>query len=56
MSDETKVQTQEADEQVPESTARPANGEGADPNPAEDLESDPAYNPDDPGLKGAKGG
>ena len=30
------------------------DGEGA--GPAEDLQSDPAYNPDDPALKGIKGG
>jgi hypothetical protein len=53
MSDET----QDTDEQVPESTAKPApEGEGSDPSPAEDVESDQAYNPDDPGLKGVKGG
>jgi hypothetical protein len=30
------------------------DGEGA--GPAEDIQNDPAYNPDDPELKGIKGG
>jgi hypothetical protein len=56
MTDETK-DTEQADDQVPESTAHePSVGEGGEPSPPDDVENDPAYNPDDPGLQGLKGG
>lgn len=36
------------------STEEESDGEGA--GPAEDIQNDPAYNPDDENLKGIKGG
>lgn len=33
-----------------------AGDEAAEKGPPEDIESDPAYNPDDENLKGIKGG
>ena len=48
MSDENKTPEANEDEQ-----ARDDNP--AEVGPAEDLEEDPAYNPDHPGLKAEKG-
>ena len=41
-----------------EGTAEASGGEGrrVEPKPAEDIESDPAYNPDEEHLKDLKGG
>jgi hypothetical protein len=47
MSEENKAQDKE-DEQ-------PRDEHSAEAGPPEDVENDPAYNPDDPGLKAAKG-
>ena len=54
MSEENTPQSNEDDEQP---TAQAEGGEGdGNVGPAEDIENDPAHDPDDPGLKGLKGG
>jgi hypothetical protein len=52
MSDESKSQANE-DEQP---TGQGGGEDEANAGPPEDIENDPAYDPDDPGLKGLKGG
>jgi hypothetical protein len=46
--------TEERDEQDETEETPVEDGEGA--GPPEDIENDPAYDPDDPNLKGIKGG
>jgi hypothetical protein len=49
-----------SDENTPNDDEQPAaqsdERNEAEAGPPEDIENDPAYNPDDPGLKAAKGG
>ena len=54
MSEQEHEQPQDQDE----GTEPSGGGEGrrVEPKPAEDLESDPAYNPDEEHLKDLKGG
>jgi hypothetical protein len=48
------------DENTPKDEDQPAAQSAerneAEAGPPDDIENDPAYNPDDPGLKGVKGG
>ena len=55
--DEDLVRETLRDQQQADELDQASNAEGADAEPSgEDLEDDPAYNPDDPGLKDLKGG
>jgi hypothetical protein len=47
MSDDKTAQANEDEQQ--------RDDDRAEAGPPEDVEEDPAYNPDDPGLKAAKG-
>ena len=55
MSEQEHEQPQDQED---EGTEASSGGEGrrVEPKPAEDLESDPAYNPDEEHLKDLKGG
>ncbi len=53
--EEKDVQDQESETNDPADEPAADRGEGS-AGPAEDLEQDPAYDPDDENLKGIKGG
>jgi len=56
--EQTEKQGQESDKQAPTAPpdANPADQEDGRTSPPEDLSEDPAYEPEDEGLKGIKGG
>jgi len=56
--DQAEKQGQESDKQTPTAPpdAQPADQEDGRTPPPDDLTEDPAYEPEDEGLKGIKGG
>jgi hypothetical protein len=56
MTDDERNPDDETDEGQDAQGTAPEDRGGAEAGPPEDIENDPAYNPEDENLKGIKGG